>query len=206
MEIYSNEKEQIDALRRFFLNYGKILLTTAILAAGVLAGWYYWQQDQSNSEQERSAAYQQVISALNDDQPDTLDAVARYAFDNHNTYGVMASLNLAKHYADLGKLGKAAAQLQMGLKNTRDDLLRSLIRLRLARIQLEQKKTDDALKTLDEIKDESWSPMVAEVRGEALKSKGDTKGARAAWQQAIDANNSSALRKRLLMRINDLPR
>ena len=50
--------------------------------------------------------------------------------------------------------------------------------LRPARIQLQQKQADDALKTLDSVKGEGWTAIVADIRGEALLSKGDKQGAR----------------------------
>ena len=54
--------------------------------------------------------------------------------------------------------------------------------MRLARVQLQMKQADAALKTLDSIKGEGWTAIVADLRGEILLSKGDKQGARAAWE------------------------
>lgn len=48
--------------------------------------------------------------------------------------------------------------------------------MRLARVQLQMKQADAALKTLDSIKGEGWTAIVADLRGEILLSKGDKQG------------------------------
>ncbi len=57
--------------------------------------------------------------------------------------------------------------------------------MRLARVQLQMKQADAALKTLDSIKGEGWTAIVADLRGEILLSKGDKQGARAAWEAGV---------------------
>ena len=78
------------------------------------------------------------------------------------------------------------------------------IREVLARIQVQQKQADDALKTLDSIKGDGWTAMVADIRGEALLSKGDKQGARDAWSKGVASGTSPALREMMQMKINNL--
>jgi predicted negative regulator of RcsB-dependent stress response len=83
---------------------------------------------------------------------------------------------VAQQFVDKNELDKAAAQLSQGLAAANDENLKAVINLRLARIQVQQKKADDALKTLDTIKGEGFAAIVADLRGEALLSKGDKEG------------------------------
>lgn len=205
MEVYSNENEQVDALRGFFAQNGKALVIGVIIGIGALAGWRYWSSHEDGGSRQASAAYQQVSSALDSSKPETLDAATKFASENSNTYGALASLDLAKRYIDGNQLDKAASQLQSGLKATKDANLQAVLNLRLARIQLQQKKPDDAVKTLDLIKGEGWTAIVADVRGEALLSKGDAKGARDAWSKGIASDASPALKEMLQMKMNNLP-
>ena len=204
MEVYSNENEQVDALRRFFANNGKALAVGVVLGIGALAGWRYWSGQEDTSAREVSAHYQQLTSALDGDKPQTLEAVAKFANDNSNTYGALASLDLAKQYVDKNELAKAAAQLQSGIKQTQNANLQAVMNLRLARIKLQQKQADDALKTLDSVKGEGWTAIVADIRGEALLSKGDKQGARDAWSKGIDSEASPALKEMMQMKMNNL--
>ena len=162
-----------------------------VLGIGALVGWRYWTSHQAESAREASLAYQTAVTAISADKPQTLTAVEKFAAENQNTYGALASL-------------KAEANLQQGLKNTSDENLQALINLRLARIQVQQKQTDAALKTLDAIKGEGWVAIVADLRGEALLSKGDKQGARDAWSKGVESNSSPALREMMQMKINNL--
>ena len=42
MELYNNENDQVDALKRFFAENGKALAVGVILGVGALVGWRYW--------------------------------------------------------------------------------------------------------------------------------------------------------------------
>ncbi|MFK8260115.1 YfgM family protein [Erwinia sp. AnSW2-5] len=205
MEVYSNENEQVDALKNFFAQNGKALVVGVVLGVGALLGWRYWSNHQDSGSREVSASYQQVTSALDATKPASLDAVAKFASENSNTYGALASLDLAKRYIDNNQLDKAVDQLQSGLKSTKDANLQAVLNLRLARIQLQQKQPDAVLKTLESVKGDGWAAIVADVRGEALLSKGDTKGARDAWSKGIASDASSTLKEMLQMKVNNLP-
>ncbi|PKH21824.1 hypothetical protein CIG19_14870 [Enterobacterales bacterium CwR94] len=204
MEVYSNENDQVDALRRFFSNNGKALAVGVVIGVGALLGWRYWNSHQADGARDVSQAYQQVMSAVDSSKPASLEAAATFAADNSNTYGALASLDLTKQYVDSKQLDKAAEQLQAGLKDTQDANLQAVLSLRLARVQIQQKKADDALKTLDSVKGEGWTAILADIRGDALLSKGDTQGARDAWSKGIDSDASSALKEMMQMKMNNL--
>jgi predicted negative regulator of RcsB-dependent stress response len=47
VEIYENDNEQVDALKRFFAENGKALAVGVILGIGALVGWRYWKVTKS---------------------------------------------------------------------------------------------------------------------------------------------------------------
>lgn len=204
MEVYSNENEQVDALRRFFADNGKALAIGVVVGIAALGGWRYWSSHQENSGKAASAEYQQLTSAMQADKPESLEAVASFASENSNTYGALAALDLAKQYVETSQLDKAIALLQKGLNDTKDANLQAVINLRLARIQLQQKQADAALATLDNVKGDGWSAIVADIRGEALLSKGDKQGARDAWSKGVESDASPALKQMMQMKMNNL--
>jgi len=204
VEVYSNENEQVDALRRFFANNGKALAVGVVIGIAALGGWRYWSSHQQDSAKTVSAEYQKVTSAMQAGKPETLEAVNTFASENSNTYGALAALDLAKQYVDSNQLDKAATLLQNGLKDTKDANLQAVINLRLARIQLQQNQADAALKTLDGVKGDGWTAIVADIRGEALLSKGDKQGARDAWSKGVESDASPALKQMMQMKMNNL--
>lgn len=204
MEVYSNENEQTDALRNFFANNGKALAIGVVIGIAALGGWRYWSSHQDDTAKTVSAQYQQLTSAMQAGKPETLEAVDRFASENSNTYGALAAMDLAKQYVDAGQLDKAATLLQNGLKDTKDANLQAVINLRLARIQLQQNQADAALKTLDGVKGDGWTAIVADIRGEALLTKGDKQGARDAWSKGVESDTSPALKQMMQMKMNNL--
>ncbi|HBV90381.1 MAG TPA: hypothetical protein DEF80_05220 [Pantoea sp.] len=204
MEVYSNENEQTDALRNFFASNGKALAIGVVIGIAALGGWRYWSSHQDDTAKSVSAQYQQLTSAMQADKPETLEAVNRFASENSNTYGALAAMDLAKRYVDAGQLDKAATLLQNGLKDTKDANLQAVINLRLARIQLQQNQADAALKTLDGVKGDGWTAIVADIRGEALLTKGDRQGARDAWSKGVESDASPALKQMMQMKMNNL--
>ena len=204
MEVYSNENEQTDALRNFFANNGKALAIGVVIGIAALGGWRYWSSHQDDTAKTVSAQYQQLTSAMQAGKPETLEAVNRFASENSNTYGALAAMDLAKQYVDAGQLDKAATLLQNALKDTKDANLQAVINLRLARIQLQQNQADAALKTLDGVKGDGWTAIVADIRGEALLTKGDKQGARDAWSKGVESDASPALKQMMQMKMNNL--
>ena len=204
MEIYENENEQVEAIKRFFAENGKALAVGVILGIGALVGWRYWTGHQDETVRAVSLDYENAVSALRADKPETLSAAEKFAADNKNTYGAFASLELAQQYVDKNDLNKAVTLLQQGLAAASDENLKAVINVRLARVQVQLKQPDAALKTLESIKGEGWTAIVADLRGEALLSKGDKQGARTAWESGAKSNASPALSEMMQMKINNL--
>lgn len=143
-----------------------------ILGVGALIGWRYWNSHQVDSARSASLAYQNAVTAVSEGKPDSIPAAEKFAAENKNTYGALASLELAQQFVDKNEL-ESCRPVTTGLADTSDENLKAVINLRLARVQVQLKQADAALKTLDAIKGEGWAAIVADLRGEALLSKGD---------------------------------
>lgn len=63
MEIYENENDQVEAVKRFFAENGKALAVGVILGVGALIGWRYWNSHQVDSARSASLAYQNAVTA-----------------------------------------------------------------------------------------------------------------------------------------------
>ncbi|ACS86512.1 YfgM family protein [Musicola paradisiaca] len=206
MEVYTTESEQIDAVRRFLVENGKALAVGVVLGVGALVGWRFWQNHQESTAMASSMAYQQAMDTLTAaaGKPEGIAGIQQFAAEEHGSYSALASLSLARQYADQNDFPKAEQQLRQALSQTKDADLQTIVNLRLARVLLQQKKADDALKTLDAVKSAGWLAMAADVRGDALVSKGDTQGARDAYNQGIASNPPQGLQSILRMKLNNL--
>lgn len=204
MEVYTTENEQVDALRRFFAENGKALAVGIVLGIGALVGWRYWQNHQSASMMAASESYEQTSMVLAAPKSADVTAAEKFIQANSNNYGVLAAMQLAKYFVDQGDFAKAEQQLLTAQSNVKDENLLALINLRLARVQLQEKKLDEALKTLEGVKGEGWMTMMQDVRGDVLLAKGDSKGAREAYSKGIESNASPALTAMMRIKLNNL--
>ncbi|AKJ42971.1 YfgM family protein [Pragia fontium] len=199
MEIYNNEDEQLDAVRNFFRENGKAIVVGVVLGIGGLLGWRYWQSHQHQSLTTASISFDQAM--LHSDNIANLESFIQA---NDNTYGVFAAMKLVQDLVDKGDFAKAKQQLLWAQGHTKDDNLLSAINLRLARIQLQDKQFDDALKTLGTVQKGGWFAQAQAIRGDVLVEKGDEKTAREAYSQALESNPSPVLKELLRIKLNNL--
>jgi len=204
VEVYTTENEQVDAVRRFFAENGKALAIGVVLGIAALGGWRYWQSHESTAMADSSVAFQQANQAMTDKNAQGVEDLEKFAQSNKNNYGVFASLQLADHFVEAKDFANAEKQLVAAQSQAKEENLLSLVSLRLARVQSQQKKFDDALKTLDGVKGEGWIALQQDVRGDVLLAKGDAKGAREAFSKGLDSKPSQTLQNVLRMKLNNL--
>jgi predicted negative regulator of RcsB-dependent stress response len=109
-------------------------------------------------------------------------------------------------YVDSGDLDKAASQLQDVIQHTKDKDLSLVARLRLARVQIAQKKADDAINTLNGAEPGAFAARFHEIRGDAYHVKGDDTTALKEYQAARLGDVADTVDAQLLdLKIADLP-
>ena len=97
-------------VKRFFAENGKALAVGVILGVGALIGGRYWNSHQVDSARSASLAYQNAVTAVSEGKPDSIPAAEKFAAENKNTYGALASLELEMCIRD--SAGGVAASAQ----------------------------------------------------------------------------------------------
>ncbi|RAX03205.1 MULTISPECIES: YfgM family protein [unclassified Photorhabdus] len=204
MEVYTNENEQVDVIRRFFANNGKALVFGLVLGAGALIGWRYWQSHQTNQLQESAEAFERVDQGLITSTKESHAAAEKFASEINDSYGVMTHMHLAQLAVEKNELTKADQFLSAATDQVKNEDLLSLVNIRLARVQLAEDKADAALKTLEQVKGSGWVAVAEDIRGDALLKKGDIAGARAAYTKGLSSNSPQAIKSMLNLKLNNL--
>ncbi|AFP85755.1 hypothetical protein A35E_00463 [secondary endosymbiont of Heteropsylla cubana] len=206
MNLCTANKKRCSLFFHFFISYKKSLAIGIAFSISALILWCYWNQYQHNNDVmiKESYTWRQLHTALNKKTADSrlLNIVQYYSNIKSNNYDAFVSMDLARRFIEKGDFLKAENQLKKSLIQTRDSNLQSLIRLRLARLQLEQKHINSALKTLTKIKGEGWIALVADIYGDIQSIKGNNKEARAAYKQALC---SGALKMLVRIKLDNLP-
>ncbi|PHM38292.1 YfgM family protein [Xenorhabdus innexi] len=204
MEVYTTETEQVDAIKRFFVNNGKYIAVGLVLGIGAIVGWRYWQSHQTNQLQDTAIAFEQMNQSLASGSKEGLSAAEKFANETNNIYGVMTDMELAKQAADKNDLAQAEKYLLTASGKAKDKDMQALSDIRLARVQLAEGKTDAALKTLEQVKSKGWQLAVESIRGDILAKKGDTAGAREAYSRGLESQGTQALKEMIQVKLDNL--
>ena len=195
MAIYDlEEQEQIDSLKHFWGDYGRIIITGVVafvVGVGGIQGWKYYQRTQS---QKASIEFGKLDVAVAKGDITEIRNVGGDIVTSYpgTPYAPMAALVVAKAERDGGDLDAAISQLEWVADNAASEETRSVARLRLAGILLDQEKYDDALKLLDAKITPAFAALYSDLRGDVLVEQGKVAEARAAYQVAIDTSDESS--------------
>jgi predicted negative regulator of RcsB-dependent stress response len=187
------EQEQIDSLKHFWTDYGRLIITGVVafvVGVGGIQGWKYYKRTQA---QDASVEFGKLDEAVAKGDVTEIRNVGSGIVDRYprTSYAPMAALVVAKAERDAGDLDAAASQLEWAAQNAASEEARMLSRLRLAGVQLDQEKYEEALKLLDEKVTEAFVALYSDLRGDVLVEQGKMAEARAAYQQALDKSVES---------------
>ena len=203
---YKDEDEQVAAVKQWWDENGKFVIGAVVLAIAGNFGWTAYQDNKAATEAVQSDAFQKVIEASQGDDLDALLAAASNVQTSNpgSEYAQLATLFAAKALVEKGELEQAAAQLQ-GVINavTIDQPTGAEARLRLAGLQLAMNQTAEALSLASQSYPAAYQARALEVQGDALLAQGDRAGAKAAYQQAQNAEGGNAL-PLLIYKLNEL--
>lgn len=182
------EQEQLASLKAFWAKYGNMLTWALILVLLAFSGYNYWRYQQRTQAVEASALYDQLQSSVTaKDHAKILriagDVQTRY---KSSAYAPMAALAAAKSAFDANDLKTAKAQLQWGIDNGNDEY-KSIAKLRLSGVLLDEKAYDEALKLLATPFLPQFAAAVADRKGDIMVAQNKITEARAAYQAALDA-------------------
>jgi predicted negative regulator of RcsB-dependent stress response len=207
VEIYDSEREQLDAIKRWWKENGQAVVIGVVLGLGGILGWRSWQSYQENQAARASAEYEQLVASLNAGARERATQEAKQILAEYadTTYGSLTSLLLARVYAEQQKWAEAAGELRRVMDNGKPQPLRQVARLRLARVLTQQGQLEDALSVLAPSPDAAFAAAYHETRGDVLLAKGDLDGARGAYGKALEGPSSTvADREVLRVKLADL--
>ena len=181
------EQERIAELRAWWEDnrwYVIGAIVAAIVAFGGYRGYAWWQMKEHEAA---AASYASVSEALTANDTKKADAAAKVVIEKHprSFYASESALMLAKDAFQAGNLDEAKKQLEWVAAHGAD-VHRGIARIRLASVLLDQKKYDEALKSLDGVTDEAYVPMASDLRGDIMLAQGRMDEARAAYKSAVD--------------------
>jgi predicted negative regulator of RcsB-dependent stress response len=175
VEEYLSEKEQWEQIKAWLRENGLWIIAGIVVGAAALGGWRWYQDHVDGVGAQASAKYTQVVDAFGrGDRTQGFVLLGELERDySSSPYVDQGKLMAARMYVDSGDLDKAVIELQTVTEHSKDPQLALLARLRLARVQIAQKKADAALATLNGMKPGAFEPQYHEILGDAYYAKSD---------------------------------
>jgi predicted negative regulator of RcsB-dependent stress response len=191
------DDEQLEALKNWWKENGKQILTTVIVVAAGYFGWTFWQNNQSAQIHAANDLFMQLVQAAEqaeiggvalDEELQTVKFIADQLQNDYanSQYSVLGALLAARTAVVFSDLDDAQARLQWASDNADSDAESQLIGYRLAKVLVARGELDAAQGALTESTPE-YQALYADLRGDILREQGDKAGAILAYQEALDA-------------------
>lgn len=188
MDVYASEREQIDAIRKWWKDNGTAITLGVALGLGALFGWQYWQRYRATQGELASIAFQEFNAAMRDDKIDETERLGAKLLAEHGDsgYAGLTALLLARHAVEQGEFDIARAHLEWVVANDDNAETVAIARLRLGRLHLAQDRAGEAWAQLADLPALELDPAYHELRGDVLVAQDKTDDARREYNRALD--------------------
>ncbi|MDH3609482.1 MAG: tetratricopeptide repeat protein [Gammaproteobacteria bacterium] len=205
MAEYETEEQQVEALKDWWKQNGMAVVGGAVLGISALVGWRGWNWYQEKQATEASDIFAVVQEAANKNDTTALQKQTNILRDNYAStpYAPLAVLHQAKNQIEQGENAAAEESLRWVLKNSKQDTVQNVARLRLARLLLADNKVDEAQAMVNSGMTDAYASLTNEIRGDIFVAKGEIEQAKEAYDQAMQAASGAGV-EYLQLKRNDL--
>lgn len=190
----TTDDEQLDEIRAFWTQYGKTIIAGIVIGVVALIGWTGWHTWQANKQTNAAIAFNNIEQLSAAKQPKlAMEAARKLAeTDQGSVYATLALMIGAKEAIAQNDPAKAAIYLQDAMKHAKEPALAALAQLRLAQVQWNQNKPEQALATLkNQTPPKAYHPAFTELTGDIQASQKHWAAARAAYEQVLKSSGST---------------
>ena len=205
-EDYLTDDEQLEHVKQLFAEYGPWTLGAVVVGLGLAFGYRYYNQHMNERALDASAQFADMSAAVDGNNPGKARQIADGLVKSYpsSPYADQAQLVLARLAIDANQEAGAVGPLQEVIEHSKDAELKHIARLRLARVQIDQGKPDEALQTLSDPPG-TFAARYDEVRGDAYYAKKDPAKAAEMYKKALGEGDPESMDSALLaLKIADL--
>jgi predicted negative regulator of RcsB-dependent stress response len=204
LDIHQTEEQQVEAIKGFWKDNGNAIIAGLAIGFAGFIGLNYYEDHQLQQELNASEAYQSMIEAAEKDSVSLETTGKAFIAENKDSsYVMLTAIALAKEAVEKQDWAQAEAHLTMAIDKSVDESIKAIATVRLARIQIQLEKFDEALATISAKLPASFNASVEETKGDIYFKQSKTELARSAYQAAIDGAGEGT-NPALQMKLDDL--
>ncbi len=191
MSDYKTDEEKAEDLKAWWRANGNSVIAGVALAIAGLFGWEYWQGMKVSTAEAAATLYTE--SQTTDDMAVAAQKMQALQNDYPTTpYAALASLESAKTYAEKGEYEPAAAALSWVKDNSKEQELKDVAQIRLARVLVAMGKYDEALALANQKLGAAYESLLEELKGDIYSAQKQAEQARTAYERAILTNQAGS--------------
>ncbi|QIQ42155.1 MAG: tetratricopeptide repeat protein [Buchnera aphidicola (Microlophium carnosum)] len=166
---------------------------------------FYWNYPSAIYKKNlESLKYEDMIKKINKKNFKNLDKAENFVVQNKNIYGTLTALYLAKKYVLSNNLDKAFIQLKNSLEYTKEENLKNILKVNMAKIQIQKNKNKEAIDILKTIQNHNWDNIIENMKGDIFINEKNLKKALKSWERSFLIEDSNASKEIINMKINEL--
>jgi predicted negative regulator of RcsB-dependent stress response len=204
LDINQTEEQQVESIKKFWSDNGNAIIAGLAIGFSGFIGLNYYNDHKLQQELNTSEAYQTMIEEGAENGTEFEAAgnafIAEYSA---SSYAMLTAIGLAKEAAEKQDWVKAETYLNTAIEKSVDDGIKAIVTERLARVQLQLEKYEQALVTLTPKLPASFDASVEEIKGDIYFKQGKKSLARNAYQASIDFATEGT-NPALQMKLDDL--
>ena len=189
MKVYQTEEEQVEAIKKWWKENGLSVVAGLVIGLGAVFGWQAWNSYHDRVGKEASVAFYQLLNAVDNKHAELAGKQAELLRKDYGStsYAVLAAMAEARLKVEAGDSAAARTQLEWAMQNSSDESLKTLTRLNLGRLKLNDGDLDGAGQ-LATVETGGFAGEFAELRGDIAVAKKQLSAAREAYTQALALN------------------
>ena len=201
MSDYLSDEEQVERLKSWWNENGSFLLASVFVAVLGIAGWNYYGSYQDDTAERSSEVLRQYLDSDPDQREDFVVAISQK--HSGSAAHVLVLFDQAENNFSNGEIFEAEKLLEEALEASEDVLLKDISLIRLAKVQYELEKSQEALAALEKVKTKGFLSWALELKGDIHTSRREVELAHQSYEKAVDELGEGVDRPLLKLKLDN---
>ncbi len=200
------DEEQVEKLKQWWNENGRAVIAGIVIGLSGLFGYRYWVDMHEAAAEAASVHFTKMVTALETSDSAIIDLQANILIAEYSDteYAILARFALARNFVENGEYEMAGHELEQIIGSVGENPLGFLARNRLAIVQLQLARPEQALATLSVEIPPAFRAAVEELKGDIYASLSKNGEAARAYRKAQGEIPAPANAEFLQQKLDDL--